>query len=194
MPDTATRISKWRLTYIAALLSVIAGLSSYGWYIYTLVRDSQPHKPQPQIEKLLKDLLSYHQQTKQFPNSFAEINQHLWHTTPPPDYGKDGREARTKNYYYWYTKVNLETCAFWAFPIGPQRQYAASFFIVLSPGWARAWKGKARSDEEIARLPAIPSPQALAEMQMQELPARVFKANAQAAPWPRSIATPFVGE
>lgn len=182
MPEATTRISKWRLTYIAALLSVIAGLSSYGWYIYTLMRDAQADKPQPQIERLLKDLLTYHRQTKQFPRNFAEINQRLWHTVPPPDYGKDGREARTKNYFYWYTQVNADTCAFWALPTGPQRNYASAFFIVLAPGWARAWKGKARSDEEIAHLPAIPSSQSLAEMQMQELPARVFKTSAQAAP------------
>ncbi len=182
MPDAATRISKWRLTYIAALLSVIAVLSSYGWYIYTLVRDAQRHKPQPQIERLLQDLLTYHRQTKQFPKNFAEINQRLWQTTPLPDYGQEGREARTKNYFYWYTQVNADTCAFWALPTGPQRQYAATFFIVLAPGWVRAWKGKARSDEEINHLPAIPSPQILAEINMQELPARIFKATAQAAP------------
>ena len=180
--ETGLRFSKWRLTYVIALLSVVAGLSSYGWYIYTLVRDAQHHKPQPQLEKLLQDLRTYHTNTKQFPNNFTEINQRLWHTSPPPDYGKDGREARTKNYYYWYTKVNHETCAFWALPTGPQRQYAATFFVVLAPGWARAWKGNARSDEEIAHLPAIPSPQALVEMQMQELPARVFKAAAQSVP------------
>lgn len=182
MPEAATRISKWRLTYLAALLSVIAGLGSYGWYIYTLVRDAQAYKPQPQIEKLLKDMLTYHRQTRQFPKNFAEINQRLWHTVPPPDYGPDGREARTKNYYYWYTQVNADTCAFWALPTGPQRQYASTFFIVLSPGWARVWKGKARSDEEIAHLPAIPSSRVLAEMQMQELPARVFNIPLQSKP------------
>ncbi len=184
MSNSETRLpfSQWRLTYLIALLSVIAGLSSYGWYIYTLVRDAQGHKPQPQIEKLLQDLLTYHRQTKQFPQNFAEINQRLWHTTPPPDYGPDKREARTKNYYYRYTKVNTDTCAFWALPTGPQRQYASAFFIVFSPGWARAWKGKARSDEEINQLPAIPSSQMLTEMNMQELPARVFKATAQSAP------------
>jgi hypothetical protein len=180
--ETGMRWSKMRLTYIVTLLSVVAGLSSYGWYIYTLVRDAQLHKPQPQIEKLLRDLRAYHANAKQFPHSFAEINQRLWHTTPPPDYGKDGREARTKNYYYRYTKVNADTCAFWAFPTGPQRQYAATFFVVLTPGWARAWKGKARKDEEINRLPAIPSPQVLAEMQMQELPARVFNVTDRSAP------------
>lgn len=178
MPEGATRISKWRLTYIVALLSVIAGLSSYGWYIYTLVRNAQADKPQPQIERLIKDLLTYHRQTRQFPKNFVEINQRLWHTVPSPDYGQGAREARTKNYFYWYTQVNADTCAFWALPTGPQRQYASAFFIVLAPGWARAWKGKACSDEEINGLPAIPSSQLIATMQMQELPARVFRASA----------------
>ena len=113
MPTSETGLhwSKWRLTHIVTLLSVIAGLGSYGWYIYTLMRDAQHHKPQPQIEKLLKDLRTYHISTKQFPHNFAEINQRLWHTTPPPDYGKDEREARTKNYYYRYTKVNADGTA-----------------------------------------------------------------------------------
>lgn len=180
--ETGFRFSKWRLTYVITLLTVVAGLGSYGWYIYTLMRDAQHHKPQPQIEKLLRDLHTYHTNTKQFPNNFAEINQRLWHTTPSPDYGKDGCEARTKNYYYRYTKVNADTCAFWALPLGPQRQYAATFFVVLSPSWARAWKGRACGDEEIARLPAIPSPQMLAEMNMQELPARLFKGTVQTVP------------
>src|SRR5262249_11883239 len=35
--------------------------------------------------------------------------------------------------------------------------YASSFFVVLAPGWMRAWKGQAMSDEEIAQIPAIPS-------------------------------------
>ncbi|MFN7931037.1 MAG: hypothetical protein U0Y68_24540 [Blastocatellia bacterium] len=75
--------------------------------------------------------------------------------------------------------MNADICAFWALPTGPQRQYAAAFFVVLAPDWARAWKGKVRSDEEIGHLPAILTPQALAEINMQELPARFFKATAQ---------------
>lgn len=180
--EQSFRFSKWRLTYGFALVSLVVGLGSYGWYIYTLVRDSQRNKPQPQIEKLLKDFRAYHAQTRQFPTSFTEINQRLWHTSPPPDYGKEGREARPKNYYYFYTRVSENTCAFWATPIGPQRHYASSFFVVLSPDWVRVWQGKAKSDEEIAHLPAIPSPQALADMQMQELPPRVSTVNSQPTP------------
>src|SRR5262245_35199508 len=61
------------------------------------------------------------------------------------------RQAHTKNYYYYYTKISDETCAFWALPVGPQRHYAPLFFVVLSPRWMRAWKGQAMNDEELMR-------------------------------------------
>lgn len=98
------RLSRWRLSYLFLLLTVIAGLSSYGWHIYTLVRDSQTNKPQPQVERLIRDFRTYRSQTRQFPPNFVEVNQRLWHTAPPPDYGREGRQARTKNYYYFYTR------------------------------------------------------------------------------------------
>src|SRR5215212_744160 len=51
------------------------------------------------------------------------------------------------------------------------------FFFVLSSGWMRAWKGRAMSDEVIARVPSLLSPTILAELRMQEMPARVFSAS-----------------
>jgi len=160
-----------------ALITIAVGAGGYGYHLYRLARDSQVNKPQPQVERLVKDLRLFQSRTNRFPRNFIEINQLIWRAAPAPDYGTDGRQARTKNYYYYYTKVNDETCAFWALPVGPQRHYAPSFFVVLSPGWMRAWKGRAMSDEEIARIPAIPSPTVLADLKMGETSARVFGAN-----------------
>ncbi|HZF38908.1 MAG TPA: hypothetical protein VE715_08795 [Blastocatellia bacterium] len=70
--------------------------------------------------------------------------------------------------------MNDRQCAIWAIPFGPQRHYASTFFVVLSPDWIRSWKGRAMSDEEIARIPAIPSPTDLAELKMREMPSRAF--------------------
>ncbi|MCI0392613.1 MAG: hypothetical protein MOB07_28095 [Acidobacteria bacterium] len=166
------RISKLRISYILVILAAVVGLVSYSYHVYALFRDAQQNTPQPQIERLIKDLRRYHSQTRHFPADFTEINQLIWRTKPTPDYDSDGRRARTKNYYYIYTKVNDEICAFWALPIGLRRHYGSSFFIVLSPNWARVWKGKAMGDEEIAKVPAIPLPDALAELSMHESPAR----------------------
>jgi hypothetical protein len=93
----------------------------------------------------------------------------IWHTYPTPDYGSEGRRVWTKNYFYLYTKVSDETCAFWALPVGPRREYASSFFVVVSTNWLRIWKGKAMSDGEIVVVPNIPSPQVLSESGFTEL-------------------------
>jgi hypothetical protein len=171
------RIGKLRISYILVILAAVVGLVSYSYHVYVIFRDAQQNTPQPQVERLIKDLRRFQAQTRHFPVNFVEIDQLIWHTKPMPDYSSDGRRARTKNYYYFYTKVSDETCAFWALPIGSRRHYGSSFFIVLSPNWARVWKGKAIRDEEIAKVPAIPSPDALADLGMYESPARALGEN-----------------
>jgi hypothetical protein len=175
--ESKRRLGGLRYSYIFAMITIAAGASGYGYHLYKLLQDLRINKPQPQVERLTRDLRLFQTQAHHFPKNFTEINQLIWRSNPAPDYGSDGREARTKNYYYYYTRVGDEACAFWALPIGPQRHYSPTFFVVLSPGWMRAWKGQARSDEQIARIPAIPSPTVLAEYEMQETPARVFSAN-----------------
>ncbi len=169
--------SQLRISYILAFVTFFVGAGCYGYHLYALAQDLKNNQSQPQIERLIKDLRVFHLQTRRFPANFIEVNQLLWRTKPTPDYGNDGRQARNKNYYYFYTKVNDERCAFWALPLGPQRHYASSFFVVLSPGWVRTWKGRAISDEEIGQIPAVPMPAALAELKMQEMPARVRGVN-----------------
>jgi hypothetical protein len=79
---------------------------------------------------------------------------------------ESGQCGQASNYRYLYTRVNGRQCAIWAIPFGPQRHYASSFFVVWSPGWMRAGKGQAMSDEELARIPAIPFPTILTELKL----------------------------
>lgn len=174
MPKPELKLNKLKATYLILAICAILAVGSYGWHVYTLFRDWQMNMPQPQIEKLTKDLHIYHAKTGHFPSTFVEINNLIWHMKPAPDYGDKGRQSRTKNYYYFYTQVNDHTCAIWALPTGPQRRYASSFFLVLSPEWLRSWKGKALDDDAISDLPAIPSPDMLAKMLMQEMPGQVL--------------------
>lgn len=176
------QISKSRLKFnklkAASLFlasAAILALGGYGWRTYTLFRDWQMNMPQPQVEKLVRDLRVYHARAGRFPNSFAEINDLIWRMKPSPNYGRDGRQARHKNYYYFYTRVNDHTCTIWALPTGPQRHYASSFFLVLSTDWLRGWKGNALGDDVIGSLPAIPNPDQLAALTMRESPAWIFK-------------------
>ncbi len=114
---------------------------------------------------------------KRFPETYNEVNDLIWRIRPKLNYGAEGRRARVKNYHYIYTRVNNEQCAVWAIPFGPQRHYAFTFFVILSPDWMRAWRGRAMSDEEIAQIPSIPSLTVLDEFKMQEMPSTVFRVN-----------------
>jgi hypothetical protein len=171
---TQASLSKLKITWLLLAAAGALAAGSYGWHLYSLFRDWQANVPQPQLEKLTNDLRLYYMRMDRFPATFIEINDLLWHTKPTPDYGGDGRQARTKNYYYFYTRVDQQTCAIWALPMGPRRQYASSFFLVLSFEWLRSWQGKALTDDVINKLPALPNPDQLATLMMQELPARIF--------------------
>ncbi len=160
--------NKLRFVYLLLIVAVLASIGCYGWHVYALFRDARLNTPQSQVSKLLKDLRLFHSRTKRFPKSFNEINNLIWHTQPTPDYGAEGRQAITKNYYYFYTKVSDDQCAFWAIPLGPQRHYAITFFLVLSPNWERVWQGKALDETLISRLSAIPAPEELARYQLVE--------------------------
>jgi hypothetical protein len=56
-------------------------------------------------------------------------------------------------------------------PVGPRREYAPSYFVVLTPGWMRCWKGKSLDDEQLKGLPGVPTPEQLAAFRLRELPA-----------------------
>lgn len=174
MAKSQLKFDNLKASHVILALGITLTLGGYGWHLYSLFRDAQLNMPQPQIERLTKDLRLYHAKTGRLPNNFTEINDLIWRTKPAPNYGGNGRQARTKNYYYFYTRVDDRTCAIWALPTGPQRHYALSFFLVLSTEWLRTWKGKVIEDEMIEKLPAIPNPDQLAGLMMQELPARAF--------------------
>ena len=164
--------NKLKATYVLLGVAVMLALGSYGWHLYALYQAWQRDTPQPQVERLVCDLRRFHTETKQFPASFLEINQRLWHTQPAPDYGTDGKQARVKNYLYRDTRVESQQCVLWALPVGSQRQIGETFFVVITPGRMRVWQGNSFTDEIIAGLSAVPTPQTLAKLQMRELPAR----------------------
>jgi hypothetical protein len=167
-----SRFDKLKIAHATFALAMLAGVGGYGWHLYSLFRDAQANMPQPRIEKLIKDLRLFHSRAKRFPKNFTEMNELIWHTRPAPKYGAEGRQARVRNYYYFYTSVSDDQCAVWAIPLGPRRDYASSYFFVISNTWARIWEGKSMSDEGIAKLPSIPTPNDLIALGLHEQPSR----------------------
>jgi hypothetical protein len=125
--------SKFKATYLCLSLAAVAICGFYGWYLYALFQDAQLNMPQPQIERLTRDMYQFHSRTGRFPKNFNEINDLIWHTRSKPDYGVDGRHALVKNYRYFYTRVNDRQCAIWAIPLGPQRSRFEDSLILNIP-------------------------------------------------------------
>jgi hypothetical protein len=46
------RLSKLRIAFVFALVTIAAGAVSYGYHLYRLAQDLQTNKPQPQVERL----------------------------------------------------------------------------------------------------------------------------------------------
>ncbi len=170
--NAKTRFGKLKIAHATFALALLAGIGGYGWRVYSLFRDAQVSMPQPQIDKLIKDLRLFHSRIKRFPRNFTEMNELIWHTSPVPKYSAEGRQARVRNYYYFYTRVSDDQCAVWAIPLGPRRDYASSYFFVISNTWVRIWKGKSMSDEGIAKLLSIPTPNDLILLGLHEQPSR----------------------
>ena len=167
--------NKLKATYALLAVAVVLALGSYGWHLYTLYQAWQRDTPQPQVERLIRDLRRYHSEAKHFPASFHEINARLWQTKPQPDYGTTGREARVKNYLYRYTQVEADKCVLWSLPTGPQRAYGAAFFVVIAPEWVRGWKGQSLREDELEQLPAIPATAKLTALGFHEMKAASSK-------------------
>ena len=166
---TNPRFSKVKLTYVLLILGVLSVGSVYGFHLFTLYRAAQIEQPQLQADRLIRDLRRYERQMQRFPASFHEINQLIWHTQPQPDYGRAGKQAHTKNYYYVYQRIEDDKCVLWALPIGPRRELASSYYFVIAPHWLKVWKGAAMTDEQIARLPVVPTPDELAGWSLHEI-------------------------
>ena len=181
MNTAKSSFGKLKIAHVAMALAALASAGGYGWRIYSLFRDAQVHMPRPQIEKLVKDLQRFHSQTSRFPRNFVELNDLIWHTQPKPNYGTEGRQARTKNYYYFYTRVDEQRCAIWAVPLGPRRDDASSFFLVIAPDWERIWRGKSLDESAISTLPPVPSGNELTSLQLIELPIRILNGRTRHA-------------
>jgi hypothetical protein len=161
-----------KIVSVMLVLAVASSLGAYTYHLYILFRDAQLNIPQPQVERLIRDLRAFHSKTKRFPRNFVEINAEIWHTVPTPSYGSDGRQARTKNYYYFYTMVNDRQFTLWAVPTGPRRDGASTFFLVATADWTRIWQGKALDESAVSSLPSIPSENGLANLHLIESPVR----------------------
>ena|SRR5438034_1138694 len=102
-PKTGLRIS-FILLVVAIVLTVVC-------YVYSRWAEAQRQQellPRLAAYSMVKGLRQYQRQTGQFPADFAELEQRVWKHTNVPDFGPAKRTLTVANYYYMYSKVDLD--------------------------------------------------------------------------------------
>ncbi len=168
MAETGDKKPTLKLPFIALAAIAVFGGCVYGYHLYQLARAEEALVPQLAVAQLVNSLRAYQAKIGQFPKNFHEVNERIWRRNPPPAFGQEGCDITLNHYWYFFTRINEETCAVWALPLGPKRELSKAFYVVLTPQWMRVWKGAALSDEQLRLIRNIPTPELLAQLGMKE--------------------------
>ncbi|MGH9762800.1 MAG: hypothetical protein ACREDR_07205 [Blastocatellia bacterium] len=171
MPSVEGRTG-FRFSYVILGFSVIAAAGSYCYSLWTTSQREKAMLPRPAVDQIVKALRTYHHQVGRFPLNFTELEARVWKHKRQPSFGEDGRSLRFANYYYIYYPVDSSACTLWAIPINKRREEGTTFFLSVSPGAVRRWKGPPLVLDEIKRLPSLPNPAELAVLGLTEQSAK----------------------
>lgn len=158
---------------ISLVLIPIAILLVVGVYIYSLWTSERQRAAELPIEAadvMMRDLLAFHKKRGGFPKDLKELEGVVWKKKDIRSYSNDKRGITRRHYYYLYTPVSHHRFTLWAIPIGPQREEAATWFLVVTPELQRRWKGGALSPEDVKRLSLDPSVNQLSVLGLIEQP------------------------
>lgn len=159
---------------ITLILMPIAVLVVVGVYIYSLwelERQRTAEAPVEAFDVMVRDLRSFHKKRGGFPKDLKELEGVVWEKKEDREFSKDGSGLTHQNYHYLYAPVSPHQFALWAIPMGRRREEAATWFLVITPGSQRRWKGPALTPEDLKGLELHPSAYQLNVLGLIEQPA-----------------------
>ena len=161
---------KFRLTYFifaGALLTLISSII-YGAYSAHQLHAAQ--LPQQNIEKLVRDMRQFHQQTGRFPRDFRELDERLWQRARSERISSDGSSlsSPSNNYHYTLHTITPERACVWAVPTGVRAAEAATHFWAITPERVERWAGPALTLEQVSVVRGVPSESQLALLAMMK--------------------------
>lgn len=143
-----------RISFVMVGISLVALVVVYASVTIAAAWRAKEQMPRLAADSLIKSLQGYHRQTGSFPTSFRELEARVWKHKQAPDFGVDGRSLTVANYYYIYYPVGASTCAVWILPVGPRCKEGSTYFLLLTPGGLRRWKGAPLTLDEVKKLPS----------------------------------------
>lgn len=148
-----------RLKISLALLPVVL-LMLIGTYIYSLWADARQRTAEVPVDAssmMMRDLLAFHEKRGGFPKDLKEMEGVVWEKKESRSYSTDKRGLTHRNYYYLYARLDHHRFNLWAIPMGRQREEAATWFLAITPGSLRRWKGAALSPDDVKDINVHPS-------------------------------------
>ena len=158
---------------ISLLLIPMAILIVVGTYIYSLWASDKQRVAELPVEGanvLMRDLLAFHKKRGGFPKDLKELEGVVWENKEDRSYSNSKLGITRRHYYYLYSPFGHHRFTLWAIPIGPQREEAATWFLVVTPELHRSWKGGSLGPEDAKRLSLDPSLNELSVLGLIEQP------------------------
>lgn len=157
---------------ISLMLTPVAFLSIVGAYVYTLwaaEREKSENIPVDAAAMMMRDLLSYHDKNGGFPETLKELEGSVWEKKARK-FDLDDRAFSHRNFLYFYSRLSHHRFALWAIPMGKEREYASTSYLLVTPDNARWWKGAAVPIDRARDLATQPTSEQLAVLGLIEQP------------------------
>ena len=156
---------------ISLVLLPLAMLLVVGVYVYSLwvaERQRAANLPVDAADVMMRDLLSFNKKRGGFPKDLSEMEGVVWNAKESRSYSNANRAIAHLNYFYLYTRQSPHRFTLWAIPLGVRREEASSWFLIVTPGSQRRWKGGALQLEHVREITSDPSSNELAALGLIE--------------------------
>jgi hypothetical protein len=153
-----TRKRRFGISYLLLIVAVVTYFGVWGYS--ALAADWKAKASIPKIDPILtiiKGLRQYQKINATFPQTFDQVETHVWKHAVPPNFGGHGHSLVLKNYYYLYTFISPTRCTLWAIPLGPRAGEASSYFLILTPTDREKYKGPPLDLKEASSISGTPS-------------------------------------
>ena len=148
-------INRLKLSIVLAPLALFLVIGAYIYSLWSVERKKASDMPVEAVSMMMRDLLRFHDKRGGFHETLKKLEVIVW-KKKPRDFSLEGRALSHGNYYYFYTRISDHQFTLWAIPTGNERDGAPTWFLAVTPGICKRWKGGAMPFEQIGHI--VPNP------------------------------------
>lgn len=168
-----------RLSLFVAIFAGVFAVGAYAYSLWTFAAKDKAALPVEGVSVFTKDLMRFHSKRGGFPEDLSRLEGVVWEKKERA-LAANNRALTHKNYYYFYNRISPHLATLWAIPTGEKRDEATTWFLVVTHGAVKRWKGAPLPIEQINEIEPNPSVQKLGVLGLIEQPAVDLKSKEKA--------------